>query len=97
MVMVKMPERVKPTFSRYIGIDYSGAKTPDASLKGLRVYQANRESAPLEVEPPPSHRKYWTRRGQAEWLKEQLSEGVPTIVGIDHGFPFHCGISRFTT
>ena len=27
-----------PTFSRYIGIDYSGAKTPTASVKGLRVY-----------------------------------------------------------
>ncbi len=25
-------------FKRYIGIDYSGAKTPTASLKGLRVY-----------------------------------------------------------
>ena len=25
-------------FTRYIGIDYSGAQTPTASLKGLRVY-----------------------------------------------------------
>jgi hypothetical protein len=25
-------------FDRYIGIDYSGAQTPSASLKGLRVY-----------------------------------------------------------
>jgi hypothetical protein len=25
------------TFSRYIGIDYSGAETPEASLKGLRI------------------------------------------------------------
>jgi mRNA interferase MazF len=28
-------------FSRYIGIDYSGAETPEASLKGLRVYCAD--------------------------------------------------------
>ena len=27
-----------PAFARYIGIDYSGAQTPTASLKGLRVY-----------------------------------------------------------
>jgi hypothetical protein len=28
-------------FSRYIGIDYSGAETPEASLKGLRVYSGS--------------------------------------------------------
>jgi hypothetical protein len=77
-----------PAFQRYIGIDYSGAETPDSSLKGLRVYEASRESMPVEVEPPPSPRKYWTRRGLAEWLTERLSEDVPTIVGIDHGFSF---------
>jgi hypothetical protein len=27
-----------PFFDRYIGIDYSGAETSTASLKGLRVY-----------------------------------------------------------
>ncbi len=78
----------KPAFSRYIGIDYSGAETPDSSLKGLRVYQASRESMPAEVEPPPSRRKYWTRRGLAEWLVERLSEEIPTLVGIDHSFSF---------
>ncbi|MBU1738794.1 MAG: hypothetical protein KKG35_11715 [Proteobacteria bacterium] len=46
-----MPERIKPRFSRYIGIDSSDAETPDASLKELRVYQAGRESAPVEVFP----------------------------------------------
>jgi hypothetical protein len=75
-------------FLRYIGIDYSGAQTPDASLKGLRVYRAERDGQPLEVLPPPSPRKYWTRRGLAEWLIETLSEEVPTIVGIDHCFSF---------
>jgi hypothetical protein len=77
-----------PGFKRYIGIDYSGAGTPDSSLKGLRVYEASRESTPVGVEPPPSPRKYWTRRGLTEWLAERLSEDVPTIVGIDHGFSF---------
>jgi hypothetical protein len=40
------------------------------------------------VPPPPSPRKYWTRKGIAEWLVERLAEDVPTLVGIDHGFPF---------
>jgi hypothetical protein len=75
-------------FSRYIGIDYSGAKTPTSSLKGLRGYVADRASPPAEVQPPPSPRKYWTRRGIAEWLVERLREDRPTLVGIDHGFSF---------
>jgi hypothetical protein len=75
-------------FSRYIGIDYSGAETPTSSLKGLRVYLADHDNHPEELQPPPSPRKYWTRRGIAEWLVETLSEDVPTIVGIDHGFSF---------
>jgi hypothetical protein len=74
-------------FGRYIGIDYSGAQTPTASLKGLRVYLAEGD-APAEVLPPPSARKYWTRRGIAEWLVERLAEDTPTLVGIDHGFSF---------
>ncbi|MFZ0819154.1 MAG: hypothetical protein WAM91_03735 [Candidatus Acidiferrales bacterium] len=75
-------------FERYIGVDYSGAETPDSSLKPLRVYSADRSTAPLEINPPDSPRKYWTRRGIAEWLVERISEGTPTIVGIDHGFSF---------
>lgn len=77
-----------PAFDRYIGVDYSGAQTPTSSLKGLRVYMAERASAPVEVQPPPSPRKYWTRRGLAEWLVDRLSEDRPTLVGIDHGFSF---------
>ena len=77
-----------PAFDRYVGVDYSGAQTPTSSLKGLRVYMADRMAPPFEVEPPPSPRKYWTRRGIAEWLAERLSEDRPTLGGIDHGFSF---------
>jgi hypothetical protein len=77
-----------PAFEHYVGIDYSGAETPTASLKGLRAYVATRRSPPVEVQPPASPRKYWTRRGVAGWLVERLSEELPTIVGIDHGFSF---------
>ncbi|MFH1029049.1 MAG: hypothetical protein V1791_13690, partial [Pseudomonadota bacterium] len=75
-------------FERYIGIDNSGAETPTSSLKGLRVYMANRTSRPVEVQPPPSARRYWTRRGIAEWLVKRLTENVTTLAGIDHGFSF---------
>src|SRR4051812_36206002 len=75
-------------FARTIGIDYSGAETPVASLKGLRVYLAHGDVSPAEVLPPPRPRRYWTRKGIAEWLVEQLAENVPTLVGIDHGFSF---------
>lgn len=75
-------------FARYVGIDYSGAQTPKASLKGLRVYLGVGNAPPVEVPPPPSPRKYWTRRGVAEWLVDKLAENAPTLVGIDHGFSF---------
>lgn len=77
-----------PKFQRYIGIDYSGAQTPTSSLSGLRVYSAGNDQQPTEVAPPISPRKYWTRRGIAEWLRVQLLKPEPTIVGIDHAFSF---------
>jgi hypothetical protein len=77
-----------PSFARYIGIDYSGADTPTASLKGLRVYRSDDGASPVEVPPPSSPRKYWTRRGVAEWLIALLAEDRATLVGIDHGFSF---------
>ena len=70
-------------FQRYIGIDYSGAETPRSSLKGLRVYMAYDNDEPQEVLPPPSNRKYWSRRGIAEWLVARLAEEEPTLVGRD--------------
>ncbi len=79
---------MSPQFDVYIGIDYSGAQTPLSSLKGLRVYRADRASMPEEVQPPPSPRKYWTRRGIAQWLLEELREDHPILIGIDHGFSF---------
>jgi hypothetical protein len=77
-----------PAFVRYVGIDYSGAQTPTASLKGLRIYSATGDATPTEVLPPPSARRYWTRKGIAGWLVKIFSEDAPTLVGIDHGFSF---------
>jgi hypothetical protein len=77
-----------PQFNRYIGIDYSGAETPDSSCKGLRVFMAEGSGEPVQVQPPPSPRRYWTRRGLAEWLQIELDRDIPTLVGIDHAFSF---------
>jgi hypothetical protein len=68
-----------PAFTRFIGIDYSGAETATASLKGLRLYLAGNEALPVEVPPPPSSRRYWSRKGIAEWLVERLAEDAPTL------------------
>lgn len=86
--MVSCQNNAMPQFQRYIGIDYSGAQTPVASLKGLRVYQSENIDSAHEIMPAPGARKYWSRKGIAHWLAEQLEMGIPTIVGIDHGFSF---------
>jgi hypothetical protein len=79
------------TFERYIGIDYSSAQTPTSSLQGLRVYAADRLTTPEEIPPPFSPRKYWTRRGIAEWL-------VFSHAGLrPHYFRAGTGIEAVTT
>ncbi|MET0091449.1 MAG: hypothetical protein ABW068_15770 [Candidatus Thiodiazotropha sp.] len=83
-------------FNVYIGIDYSGAKTPDDGLPGLWVYRAGLEHSPREVLPPAGRSRYWTRRGLAQWLELQLNETLPTLVGIDHSFSFPgCYFERY--
>jgi hypothetical protein len=79
---------MEPHFSRYIGIDYSGAETADSSCNGIRVFMAEGSNEPTQVQPPPSPRRYWTRRGLAEWLREEVDRDIPTLVGIDHAFSF---------
>ncbi|HET6421130.1 MAG TPA: hypothetical protein VFG19_13275 [Geobacteraceae bacterium] len=49
---------------------------------------ADRDTLPVEVQPPPSPHKCWTRKGIAEWLVQCLREDQPTLVGIDHAFSF---------
>lgn len=66
---------VEPKFERYIGIDYSGAETADSSCKGIRVYVAEGSAKPEQTQPPPSPRRYWTRRGLAEWLPRDDRDG----------------------
>src|SRR5262245_6713720 len=77
-----------PRFTRTVGIAYSGAFFADQSLPGLRVYACDAGASPVEVAPPPSPRKYFTRREIAQLLVERLAEDTPTLVGLAHGFSF---------
>lgn len=38
-----------PYFTRYIGVDYSGAETADSSCKGIRVFMAEGSGKPAQV------------------------------------------------
>ena len=75
-------------FERTIGIDYSGRQTADKRLKQLQVYETWKNSEPDKVRPPEEPGYNWTRRILADWLKEELKDSPPTIVGIDHAFSF---------
>jgi hypothetical protein len=82
-----------PQFARHLGIDYSGAETPIKSLPGLRLFEATPDRPPSEIPPPPSPRKYWTRRGLAEWLAGELADGRPPSSASITRFPFPWSIS----
>jgi len=75
-----------PGFERFIGIDYSGAKSPDDPLSGLRVFAAKRKGGVEEVRPKSL--RHWTRRQIFTWLADEIRQGPPTLIGIDHGFSF---------
>ena len=75
-----------PRFARHIGVDYSGAHVPTASLPGLRVFSSHGfRAGSAEVKPPPSARRHWTRRGLAHWLADEVNSGPPTLIGISVG------------
>ena len=63
-------------------------KHPSRALRVCRFTWPTVRAPAQEVAPPASPRKYWTRRGIAEWLVAKLCEGPATLVGIDHGFSF---------
>jgi hypothetical protein len=73
--------RKMPSFARYVGIDYSGTQTPDSQSGGPARLSGRGVAPPAEVQPPLMSRKYWTRRGIAEWLVERLVEEAPTLGG----------------
>lgn len=75
-------------FHRYIGIDYSGAQTPESRLKALQVYEAGRDGEPIKVNTSTEGAKNWSRLEVAQHCHKALESGEPVIIGIDHAFSF---------
>lgn len=75
-------------FDRYLGIDYSGAKTPESRLKALQVYAGGPRGEVKKVLPPASASKsvHWSRQDIARWIVELTQSGVRFLAGIDHCF-----------
>lgn len=73
---------------RLLGIDYSGAETPNFSLKGLRVYSSDQASSSDEVPSPRSLRRYWTRREIAESEKECIMAMRTAGMRVKRAGPF---------
>ena len=77
-------------FGQFIGIDYSGAKGPNHSLTGLRVFNARGSGAPQQIFSETANAgALWSRAQLAEWLSDTLIQAQePCLVGIDHAFSF---------
>ena len=78
-------------FDLFVGIDYSGAETPESRLKPLQVYAAEPAIEPKTVPPPdPNGHGYknWSRHDIAHWLRDQIMSDKRLFIGIDHGFSF---------
>ncbi len=85
-------------FHTYIGIDYSGADTPDSRIKGLAVAVAS-QNEPFQLQAPPSDPRFkperesqaslWSRRAVYRWLLQELHTSQQRIiVGLDHGLSY---------
>ncbi|NSW56227.1 MAG: hypothetical protein HPY44_09445 [Armatimonadetes bacterium] len=77
-------------FSRYVGIDYSGARAPTSRLRTLQVYCAS-DGLPEKVFAPfrsADQRRNWSRQEIADWLTDLALSGESFIAGLDHGFGF---------
>ncbi len=77
-----------PDFDRYIGVRYSGRKSPNEPIRWLRVFVAEEANPPYQETNSGSSEGRWSRQELAQWLFDRVTEGVPTIVGIDHAFSF---------
>jgi hypothetical protein len=77
-----------PVFQRYIGIDYSGAKTPDWRLKALQIFEASCDGEPQKISTSTEGALNWSRQEVAQYCLKALESDGPVIIGIDHGFSF---------
>lgn len=79
-------------FELYVGVDYSGAETPESRLKALQVYAARPGGQAEPVRPVPA--RHWSRRDIAQWLLAKIQSAERLLIGIDHGFSVPEGYFR---
>jgi hypothetical protein len=77
-----MPAPLAP-FSRFVAIDWSGARRPAAQRRGIVRCVVERRGADSHVTCLRAGRD---RRETVTWLAERAADGAPTLVGLD--FPF---------
>ncbi|MCH7880684.1 MAG: hypothetical protein IIB69_03720 [Proteobacteria bacterium] len=75
-------------FSRYIGIDYSGAQTAESRLRALQLFAADAIDTPVKISTRVTGAKNWTRQEIAQYCRAAIDSRNPVIIGIDHGFSF---------
>ena len=64
-------------------------------MKELPVYLTEGDAAPVEVLPPPSPRKNWSRRGLAGWLVKRLGPLAETDnIATENAAAEMLGLSR---
>ena len=76
-------------FTLHIGIDYSGAQTPESRLKGLQVYKAKAGHPPRKISTPTEGAKNWTRLEVAHFCAAAIETGEPVIIGIELAQKIH--------
>ena len=82
------------TFDAHIGIDYSGAGTPDTRLRALRVFVAGPGAVPVRHTPGKPNVVNWTRREIHGFCEGAIAGSQRVIIGIDHAFAFPVCYSR---
>jgi hypothetical protein len=87
-IIIDIIGKVMNTFSRYVGIDYSGARAPVSRLPGIQVYECVSDSQPSRVLPYDFKARNWSRKEVAKYMREVLLSGEQVIIGLDHGFSF---------
>jgi hypothetical protein len=80
------------TFDLHIGIDYSGAGTPESRKTGIRVFICDGREEPRQERSPADRLgqlRHWNRRELADWIISELGLRERRIIlGIDHAFSF---------
>jgi len=81
-------------FERFIGIDWSGARSEDQPV-ALAIAEATTGGGPRLTTPPHGRTRKWTRSAARALLGERLAPGMPrTLVAIDMAVGLPWGSDR---